>query len=259
MSLKSHRKSYSEESQKILFWWNRSPRTSSTKSSTSFFFFSENSDQRKIVLTENDLEIQRSERKNSEYARSKSQSEFESQGKQLEANQSKLNVKEKNGAANRRWRIIFIKNPIQEVAEKLKNWKDAAIKKEFFFFEKRRLEDIPTQHDHESRSVRLFFFDPDILCSYDDPRSSSSPFCLVFKEAQPRSWNAAKYTRGYDHSWKRFWSSTCLTRSWRVIQLFKKFGNTIENRWCRGFWEKKELRIVGAQNHCNKNLYLAFQ
>ena len=36
VSLKSHGKSCSEESQKILFWWMRSPRTSSTKSSASY-------------------------------------------------------------------------------------------------------------------------------------------------------------------------------------------------------------------------------
>ena len=35
VSLKSYRKFSSEESQKILFWWMRSPRTSATKSSTS--------------------------------------------------------------------------------------------------------------------------------------------------------------------------------------------------------------------------------
>ena len=51
-----------------------------------------------------------------------------------------------------------------------------------------------------------------------------------------------------------------LERSWWIVQLFKKFGNTIGNRWwCQGFWEKKELRLVGAKNHCNRYLYLAFQ
>ena len=35
LTLKSHRKYCSEDSQKILFWWMRSPRTSSTKSTTS--------------------------------------------------------------------------------------------------------------------------------------------------------------------------------------------------------------------------------
>ena len=37
VSLKGHRKSNSAESQKILFWWMRSPRTSSTKGSTSYY------------------------------------------------------------------------------------------------------------------------------------------------------------------------------------------------------------------------------
>ena len=93
-----------------------------------------------------------------------------------------------------------------------------------------------------------------------DLRSSSSSYYLEFKKAKPRSWNAAKYTREYEYSWKRFWSSTCSTRSWWITQWFKKFGNTIGNPWwCWGFWEKKELRIVGAKNHCNQYLYLAFQ
>ena len=91
-------------------------------------------------------------------------------------------------------------------------------------------------------------------------RSSSSSYYLEFKEAWSRSWNAAKYTREYEYPWKRFWLSTWSTRSWWIIQLFKRFGNTISNRWwCRGFWEKKELRKVGAKNHCNQYIYLAFQ
>ena len=55
------------------------------------------------------------------------------------------------------------------------------------------------------------------------------------------------------NSWKRFWSSTCSTGSWWIIQLFKKFGNTMRNRWWfQGFWEKKSLTKVGAKNHCNQ-------
>ena len=34
---------------------------------------------------------------------------------------------------------------------------------------KRRLEDFLTQHDQESRTVSLFFYDPDLLSSYDIP------------------------------------------------------------------------------------------
>ena len=57
-----------------------------------------------------------------------------------------------------------------------------------------------------------------------DLLSSSSSFFLGFKEAQPRNWNAAKYTREYEYSWKRFWLSAWSTRFWWIIQLFKKFG-----------------------------------
>ena len=54
----------------------------------------ENSDQRKLCLNEYEMEIQNSERRNSEYALIESQRELESQRRQLlEANQSKLNVR----------------------------------------------------------------------------------------------------------------------------------------------------------------------
>ena len=44
-----------------------------------------------------------------------------------------------------------------------------------------------------------------------------------------------------------------------ITQWLNKFGNPIGNRWwCWGFWEKKELRIVGAKNHCNRYFYFAF-
>ena len=33
----------------------------------------------------------------------------------------------------------------------------------------RRLEEFPTQHDQESRTVSLFFYDPDLLGSHDIP------------------------------------------------------------------------------------------
>ena len=70
--------------------------------------------------------------------------------------------------ANWGWRIIFIKNAIQEVAEKLKNWEYAAGRKGNTE-KQRRLEESLTQHDQESRTVSLFFCDPDLLSSYDIP------------------------------------------------------------------------------------------
>ena len=52
-----------------------------------------------------------------------------------------------------------------------------------------------TQHDQESRKVSLFFYDPDLLIKLLLPRA---------QESEPRRWNAAKYTREYEYSWKRF-------------------------------------------------------
>ena len=37
------------------------------------------------------------------------------------------------------------------------------------YWEQRRLKEFPTQHDQESRIVSLFFYDSDLLSSYDGP------------------------------------------------------------------------------------------
>ena len=76
------------------------------------------------------------------------------------------------------------------------------------------------------------------------PRSSPSSYYLEFKKAWPRRWNAAKNTREYVYSWKRFWSSTCSTKSWRITQWFKKFGGVIGDSEDRRTWEKWERRTV---------------
>ena len=90
----------------------------------------ENSIQRKLYLNEYKMEIQNLKRSKSEYALIESQRELQSQRQQLlEADQSKLNVRAFIRVANWRWRTIFIKKAMQEVAEKWKNWKDAAIRK----------------------------------------------------------------------------------------------------------------------------------
>ena len=93
--------------------------------------------------------------------------ELESQKQQLlEANQSKLNVREYICAAN--WGMedhlhqeCYVRScrEIGEYAEE--NYPHQK--------KKRRLEESPTQHDQESRTVSLFFCDPDPLSSYDVP------------------------------------------------------------------------------------------
>ena len=56
---------------------------------------------------------------------------------------------------------------MQEVAEKLKNWK--TLQSGRTTEKQRRLAEFPTQHDQESRTVSLFFYDLDLLSSYDGP------------------------------------------------------------------------------------------
>ena len=108
----------------------------------------------------------------------------------------------------------------------------------------RRLGEFPTQHDQESRTVSLFFYDPDLLSSYDDLHSSSSPYYFVFKKAEPRSWNAAKYTREYEYSWKRFLIVTMLDE---ILMNY-----TIVQEICQHHWESLKmsriLRKEGIEN-----------
>ena len=94
--------------------------------------YDENSVRRKLYSTDCNTEIQSSGRRNSEDALHESQRELESQRQQLlMANHwaNKLNVKEYICAANWRWEVIFIGNATREVAKKVKNWKDDAVKR----------------------------------------------------------------------------------------------------------------------------------
>ena len=152
VSLKSHRKSYSEESQKILFWWTRSPRTSWTKSWTSYSWW--NSVQRKFYLTEYNMEIQNLKGRNSEYALTESQSELESQRHQLlEANQSKLNVREyicsRLEMKDHLHQESYTRSCREIEALRIRCYQGEILKKQ------RRSEEFPMEHDQESRTVSL--------------------------------------------------------------------------------------------------------
>ena len=155
---------------------------------------------------------------------------------------------------------IFVKKAMQEVAEKLKNWKYAAIRKEIT----ENNEDWNNFYAAWSGITNSESFCSPILTYWSVVtylRSSSSSYCLEFEKAWPRRWNAAKYTREYKYYWTRFWSSTCSTRSWRITQLFQEIW---QHYWkslsmSRILSRSRKLRIVGAKNHCNQYLYLAFQ
>ena len=97
-----------------------------------------NSAQRKLYLTEYQMEIQTLERRNSEYEL------FESKMK------------------NRLHQECYARS-----CQQLEELRKRFFQEEFFSKKKRRLEEFPTQHDQESRTVTLFFYDTDLLSSCD--------------------------------------------------------------------------------------------
>ena len=104
-----------------------------------------------------------------------------------------------------------------------------------------RLEEFPMQDDQESRTVSLFFHDLDWRPTFIKlllPRVCRKPSRKV---GMPR--NTREDMR---YSWKRFWLSTCSTRSWWITQWFKEFGDIIghsENRRNWGKWERRTIAI----------------
>ena len=66
--------------------------------------------------------------------------------------------------ANWRWRTMFIKKAMQEVADKLKNWK--TLQSGRTTEKQRRLEEFPTQHDQESRTASLLFYTEQLWRTY---------------------------------------------------------------------------------------------
>ena len=71
-----------------------------------------------------------------------------------------------------------------------------------------------------------------------------------FKKAQPRSWNAAKYMREYENSWKRSWLSTCSTRSWWIKELrnvkiqFRESCTRLTQHGDPKFWNQERIRTI---------------
>ena len=169
----------------------RSPRTSSTKSSTSY---NKRKIQikRRLYLNGYNMKSQNLKRRNSEYALFESQRELETlKWHLLEANQIKLNEREYIRVADWRWRNIFIKKATKEVAEKLKNWKDATMRKEITKNSeewKDLLRSIMRNHEQWVYSCTILTYWA--VLTY--LRSSSSSCYLEFEKAEPRSWSAAK-------------------------------------------------------------------
>ena len=252
VSMKSHRKSVLKSLREILFWWMRSPRTSSTKSSTSYC-------KRKIQIREDYIWM-------STTRRSRIWSE-EIQNTHLRAQTrawiskttivgryslDRSTLKYSLTLVMELWIHLFCE---LEMKEHLHQESYARSCREI---EELRIRCYQEKHWKTKKIGRISYAAWSIitysmsilLWSWLTEQlwrtyiSSSSSYYLEFKKAQPRSWNAAKYTGEYWYSWKRFSSSPCSARSRWIIQLFKKFGNTIGDSENKRNWEKWERRTI---------------
>ena len=205
----------------------------------------ENSDQRRWYLTEYNMAIQNLKRRISQHALFESQRELESQRQQLlEANQSELNEREYICVADWGWRFIFIKNAMQVVAEKWKNWKVAALK-EGNHLKQDWLNFLRSMiRNHEQwvysstiQTYRAVMTVPTFLIKLSLPRVQE---CLAAKleccEIHERIWVFLETFLIVNMLHEILMSYTLIQEIWR-------------RHW--RFWEKKEFRM-GAKNHCNQ-------
>ena len=153
-------------------------------------------------------------------------------------------MKENICVANWRWRIVFTRIAAQENFEELKGsciygggkyWKI-------------------------TRTIGIFWRFENLLRSWLTEQLwqylvlHQTLYYLEFNKALLRNWNAAKYTRRFEFSWKGFWLLTCSTRSWWIFQMIQEIWR---HYWV--FWEQKELRKVRAKNHCSQHLHLVLR
>ena len=208
VSLKSHTKSSSEESRKILFWRMKSPRTPGMKSSTSYYWWKFNSE--KIILDwarHGDPTFSMCIDGVTAWAWISKTTITGSQSEQAQAQRESIFVQRIEDEGPSSSRMLCKKLPRNWRIENTllsgrKYWKTTKVGRHFY---------AAWSGITKSESILTILTYWAVMTYL---RSSSSSYYFEFKKAQLRSWNAAKYTREYEHSWKRFWLSTCSTRSW---------------------------------------------
>ena len=291
VSEESLSKSYCKESQKILFCWMRSPRTPRTKSSTSCCWWEFNSE--KII---------------SKWVRHEDP-EF---GKKIfriciiraatrawiskttiigrdSLDRSSLNVFSHAGhgvmntyVAKWRWKTFFIKNAMQEVAEKLKNWEDSAVRRKkcskkrtnvdrtsygaisgitnngsLLGDQRWRLQEwLESIEDSISSTILTYWADmtvPTFLIKLLVPR-------VTKKKPSREVGMPQKHTREYEYSWKRFlivnmlkWVPDDFFNYSRNLATPSRINNDVEDSEKRNWavWERRTIAI--------NTFYLAFQ
>ena len=179
------------------------------------------------------------ERRNSDFALTESQRELESQRQQsLKPNHTKLDVREYICVANWRWRIVFIKNAVQEVAEKLNNNFKGRFYQEKYTEKTAKIERISYaawSGITNSESIFLRSWLAEHVWQY--LRSSSSSYYLELKKPS-REVGMPRNTRENMNIPGKLWLSTCSTRSWWITQWLKKFGDISGDSEKRRNWEQ---------------------
>ena len=213
----------------------------------------ENSDQRRLYLTQYNMEIQNLERRNSEHARFESQRELESQRRHLlKANQW---ADQAQRESIHLWSRLGLKDHLHKESYARSCREIQELKRRCYQEENsEKQEEFPAQHDQESRTVSPFFYDPDLLSSNDVPT-----FFIKLLLPRVQESLAAKLECCEIHE-----------RIWRFLETFSNVSmlneilmiyTMIQEIW-RYHWrlrEQKDLRIVGAKNYCNQCIYLVFQ
>ena len=115
------------------------------------------------------MEIKNLMRRNSEYALIESRRELESQRQQFFVSQSEHAQRERIHSCGE----LEMNDHLHQESYARSCREIEELKRRCYHEEntekQRRLSEIPTQHDQESRTVSLFFYDPDLLSSYDIP------------------------------------------------------------------------------------------
>ena len=168
--------------------------------------------------------------------------------------QIKLSVREYTCVVNWRWRTVFLKKAMQEVAEKLKKWKNTAIKRKILKTTKiGRISYAAWSGITNSESILLSSWLTEQLWQY--LRSSSSSYYFEFKKPS-REVGMLRNTREDMSILGSFFDRQHVRRdllmNYTMIQEIWQHHRELEKR-------RKELRIVGAKNHCNQYFYFAFR
>ena len=157
---------------------------------------------------------------------------------------------------------IFIKNAVQEVAEKLKNWKDAAIRKEITPPKKKTKigrisyaawsgitngESIEWSATKITRMIGIYgrlqiFYDPDLLSSYDVPT-----FLIKLLLPQVQESLAAMLECREIH--ERIWVSPETLSIVNMLDEILVNHTMIREIWRHYWrlWEKKEIENSGSE------------